>query len=606
MIIHSIPQRQLYGRALSIGISTDVTLDVVRLFHLWCSKSGYEWTVNRFKSVKQDIISYCAQDAMPSSPWIARNKRGYFKGSFGFLMKYAKQSTKCLHRVLTLLNMFGVVVSDCITSTQRNKFVQAVTTPSCATPERYLTLLGKACSRFRTNASLKPAIPFILHAPFEESREKRAVREVIDFFSTAEGIEFIKQDYVVLQPLMSLFGFPGPRFTDKTPYIGGVFCTQNPGLKARFFASPNLWLQHVLSPLGDKIYDIVKDMPWDCTFDQEKPDSIIQSHLRSGSICWSFDLSSATDRFPFDLQLHVLRSILSSPMCTKFIDFYERIQKMPYNFYGSPLIWERGQALGMYPSFGLFTLTHGLLLFALNGFKHDNKFFVLGDDMIILDAKLAEDYQAFLLECDVPFNKEKSISSNSIAEFAGKMYTSDRVKVIPKWKPLNKQNCLDMIKNWGQSLIPMFPKKHQDLLLRISELPYPYGCGFNPRGLTMDQRFEGFEDLLVPEEKNLEYSTNTRSLVMERILHNTDLRSNRRVHYLLSQIDLSTAFDKNTAERIKNQDIFFVPDFLPIMGKNIYTQNPDLNLPLVGKAKSSKSTQDRFSRILKDVANKLQ
>jgi len=594
----------LYGRALSIGISPIVTIDIVKSFITWCDKSGYEWTVNRFKSVKQDIINSVALGVKPSSTWISKNSRGNFTGSFGYLIRYANNSSKCLHRVLTLINIFHTVVSDGLIPSQIDKFVTAVTTSSDPTPKEYIDLINKSMRKFRTNKVPLAADPFITHAPFTDNRESRALREVIDFFSTREGIEFIKNHYEVLYPLNSIFGFDGPRFTGKPPYIGSVHCTQNVGLKARFFASPHLWLQHCLSPLGDMIYDVVKELPWDCTFQQDKPDDIIKSHLLHGKMAWSFDLSSATDRFPFDLQLTALESLLSHPISKKYISFYRAIQQMPYNFYGKSIIWERGQALGMYPSFGLFTMTHGVLLYALNGNIHDNKFFVLGDDMIILDAALAQKYQDFLSKCDIPFSKEKSIASNSIAEFAGKLYTGDKVKVMPKWKPINKLNCLDTITNWGQSIIPMFPKKHQKILYLISQLPQPYGCGFNPKGLTIDQRFEGFEDMLISKEQELEYSTDTRSLVMKRILHNTDLRLKLRM--LFPNINLADKTDKELSERLEKRGLFLIKEFLPIFGKNLYYQDPNLNLPLGGKAISSSRKSSRFMKILKDFAQKVQ
>lgn len=585
MITHSIPKGQVYGRALSIGIEPKVTISFVKDFYKWCDNSGIEWTVNRLKSIKQDVIQFYGLNQMPTTPWVARNSKGYLSGSNGYLMKYAKQSGKCLNKVLTLFNIITICVTDTVLISQHDKFSQAVTTPSDSTPDIYLSLIGDAAQDFKSNVCPRVNSPFALSAPMSSNREKRMVPEIVDFFSTREGMEFIKNDYEVLNPLMSIFGFPGPRFTGKVPYIGSVFCTQNPGLKARFFASPHLWLQHCLHPLGEEIYKIVENqLPWDCTFHQDKPDKIIQDHLFNNKICHSFDLSSATDRFPFDLQLHALQSIFTHPQMAKHISFYKKIQAMPYNYNGKPIVWERGQALGMYPSFGLFTMTHGLLLYALNGFKHNDMFFVLGDDMIILDDHLSLKYEEFLLTCDVPFSKDKSIASGLIAEFAGKKYTKKSVKVIPKWVPLNKQNCLDMIRGWGQSLIPMFPKKHQLLLMKLSVLPYPYGCGFNPEGRTLDERFIGFEDLLVPDNKNLEYSTNTKTLVLQRMLQ----YKYRTSHLLLEEnMKLATDLDKRNADRLMDQGLLRESWLYPIFGKNLYSQNPDLNLPLVGKDKDS-------------------
>jgi RNA-dependent RNA polymerase len=602
MISYAIPKRQLYGRALSLNIDSRVTCQFVKSFDTWCQNSGYEWTVARIKSIKQDLINYIAMGTLPSTPWVGKNRRGHFKGCLGYLFRYSRQSSKCFNRVLTLLNISTSVISDQTLSAQEHKFINAVTQESDPTPDIYLDLIGQIPVSYHCDTKPETPKPFEVSSYTTPSREKRILSEFAMFWRQPEAMRMFSHDYFmdVLWPaFQNLYGYRG---YSSEPYIGTIFCTQNPGLKGRFFASPHLWLQHSLKPMGKIIYNFVKDLPWDCTFDQDKPDSIVQQRLSKGETVYCFDLSSATDRFPFDLQLKCLRTLFTDPIMKKHIDWYETIQSFPYNFNGKPLKWARGQALGMYPSFGTFTLTHGMILYAMNGYKYNHEFFVLGDDVMILDQSLARQYQEFLHTCDIPFAPEKTVTSCTMAEFAGKVYTPQDCKHIPKWKSLSKSNILDTISTWGLDTIRYLPKKAQPLATAVAALPYPYGCGLNPLGLTLEERFEDFEDLLVPVEKELEFLTNYRSLVMSRYTHHSDLRF---INLLSRGLKTAEKADQALADKVlsKHPHLTMLKEMFPIMGKNLYSIDSELDLPLVGKEPSSQvfDQLDRYKRCLSDL-----
>jgi hypothetical protein len=603
LLKRNIPNKQLYIKAMSIGISKQFTLQFSLEVQRWETNSGIEWTVDRLKSIKQDLINYYDKSTLPQTPWVKRNRKGMLSGVLGYLFRYAKQSHKCFIRVLSLINIYTMYTFDEPREKDNKKFYDAVTTSGISTPSYYMDLITKHSRVFSTSRIPRNQDPFELSCT-TPNRATRMMLEPRSFFRTDKGVSTYIQFEDILSQSMSNYVSSGIASkmnllmgsnSSRPPYVGEICCTPNPGLKARFYASPHLWVQHVLQPLGEMIYDEVKSLPWDCTFDQCKPDVSIMSALSSGSFCYCFDLTSATDRFPFDLQLHTLKQVFTSTTVQHHIDLYDYLQKCPYNFNSEPLIWKRGQALGMYPSFGTFTLTHGMLLFALNNGIHDNQFFVLGDDVIILNAELAAKYEKFLIDSEIEYSPHKTITSNHIAEFAGHIYSSNSKCRIPKWKPITKENIIDQVKEWGMDIIKLLPKSVQNTVIRLSQFPEPYGAGLNPTGLSLDQRTEGLLDLFVPQEKTLGFATNFESKVLKKFLDTDD--------YLIQ----SKAFAaQSTASKY---DLYLDAIVLEhgiaisskIMGMNLYSIDPELGLVLDNKGSWNKQKSSNWAPSIRRV-----
>jgi hypothetical protein len=220
---------------------------------------------------------------------------------------------------------------------------------------------------------------------------------------------------------------------------------------------------------------------------------VIQKHLSEGKVCHCFDLSDATNYFPFALQHLVLQKLYGDgPLVRLFASICD---------HGAWLcpdkkwrVLSRGQAMGLGPSFPLFAATHGFLTESLLGRLWDNDFFILGDDLVILNDALASSYQKTLEDLGIPYSPTKTIVSNKLAEFAGLLIESDRVHRIPKWTWLNRANCVDLC-SARPDLISVLPPKKQWIVRWALSLPQPFGIGFNPKGQTLDQRCP--PDLLV-------------------------------------------------------------------------------------------------------------
>jgi hypothetical protein len=215
-----------------------------------------------------------------------------------------------------------------------------------------------------------------------------------------------------------------------------------------------------------------------------------------------------------------------------------------------------------------------MLLFALNNGIHDNQFFVLGDDVIILNKDLAMLYEKFLIDCEIEYSPSKTITSNSIAEFAGHIYSSKSKDRIPKWKPITKENVIDQVKEWGMDIIKLLPKSVQNTVQRLSQFPEPYGAGMNPHGLSLDQRTEGLLDLFVPVEKTLGYATNFESRVLRKFLIADDYLIQSKAFAAQS---IASKYDLYLDAIVLEHGIAISSK---VMGLNLYSIDPELGLVL--------------------------
>jgi hypothetical protein len=80
--------------------------------------------------------------------------------------------------------------------------------------------------------------------------------------------------------------------------------------KARVIAITNWWIQAAFKPLHDSLFNILKNINEDGTFDQDKPLDILLSKDLNSKI-YSFDLTAATDRLPMEIQRDILNIIYS-------------------------------------------------------------------------------------------------------------------------------------------------------------------------------------------------------------------------------------------------------------------------------------------------------
>jgi len=79
-----------------------------------------------------------------------------------------------------------------------------------------------------------------------------------------------------------------------------------PDRKSRIIAILDYWSQSAVKPLSDILFNILKGLPQDCTFNQNSP---LMKLTDDDEPYYSFDLKSATDRFPMSIQKLVIEQL---------------------------------------------------------------------------------------------------------------------------------------------------------------------------------------------------------------------------------------------------------------------------------------------------------
>lgn len=224
------------------------------------------------------------------------------------------------------------------------------------------------------------------------------------------------------------------------------------GTDLRDIAVPNRFIQNALVPCADRLYNLVRVLPKDATFDQDKFDILIQNRVNNENLYQgSVDLSKATDNLPlswgeyivFSLQKMftptseemTLFSIFGDPSTqasslkqkeadfrTSF-DLFRTVARANWEDEGYFVKWTVGQPLGSLPSFATLAITHNLLLESMAahlGLLH-SPYLVLGDDVVITNKKLRKRYIRELVSRGIPLSLHKSYEGR-LSEFAGKTY----------------------------------------------------------------------------------------------------------------------------------------------------------------------------------------
>jgi hypothetical protein len=461
------------------------------------------------KDLYVDFIRHTAGEQVVAS-WVARRPDGVPKGPFGALYDYAARGKKQGFASITLLRSYTRLMAKDATQQQMEKFISGVTASDLPLPCGIETGVKEAAHSIRERLVLGPANPYWTYRPSSEKRvpsiDGKTHPESTHWMTQWIDLHLSYYGQTVMRNFATIFkdlkGSWQPAYDSIGPHgsridtVGAIGLIQEPGFKLRAVANPNRVYQMALKPLGDGLYSLLERLPWDCTHDQTKAIPHVQKHLSSGKVVHSVDLSSATDYFPLSLQVCVLKTLVHSSN-RDYIGLFEYLSRAPWRLGKSTIRWTKGQPLGLYPSFASFALTHGLLLLHLNDGEHRNEFFVLGDDVVILNDRLFVKYVAALKELGCPVSETKSLNSNLMAEFAGKLITKVGVFPQPKWRNLSDDNFLDIIRLLGKRALLLCRPQQRKVAKAMWEIPdFVGGLGFNPRGIPLEDRYFNYLKLL--------------------------------------------------------------------------------------------------------------
>lgn len=620
MVLLHQRQGAVENRLFVIGIPKYAIKPFLRLLCKWEECSGVEWTIKRLKGLKVDLIR--SRDNLPPLTWIRKNRRGELAGVIGSLFRWAAINDRNFAKTIQAFMAYSFYVLPEVTKTQEDKFmsgINPVQQDDGLDNEFHRSFFKTVSSVLRTRRVAEQPRPLVT---YQGSPDKRAPRffgrtavsqdsrilDDLQLFWTSGGLRLYQDFRELYFPLLK--GLDERRdFLDQVyhhrnddvnkteyfPYGGEIHFLQEPGGKLRSIASPLRIHQEALRPLGLEIYRVIESLPWDCTFDQTRAIPHIQSCLSQRRKIHSIDLSSATDHFPLSLQMTALRALISKEDWIH-LDLFEKISRGKWKSPMGNLSWTKGQPLGLFPSFGAFTLTHGLLLLHLNHGRHDNDFFVVGDDVVILRDSLRDDYIAMLDRMACPWSPDKTITSDSLSEFAGKIVTSSMVIPQLKWRKISDENFLDICRLLGKKSRCLLSSRQKIVFDQVENCCSPFGLNFSRPGDNLVTMIERTMDLCQPVEHVLGSLMGLRKRIHNVVYNSSESFSKCELE------EISATFDEKV-KSVMCQTLFSNWDLCISIGLEGLSTLPEAlglspRLPLDAYSSVRKTTLERYERHL--------
>jgi hypothetical protein len=221
----------------------------------------------------------------------------------------------------------------------------------------------------------------------------------------------------------------------KPLWFGRLAFLKEPG-KIRVVAMVSLITQTLLHPVHEWIFERLRLIPTDGTYNQIKPVEALIRKLGKGRWIASYDLSAATDRLPISIQVELLKPLLGEKLASLWAYLlvsqpYGLPRKaVSYRRLGTDRVWYAvGQPMGALSSWALLALTHHAIvqLAASRAYPEMSGWFllyaVLGDDVVIADHSVAKEYLRIMGSLGVEISSAKSlVSCTSSLEFAKRTF----------------------------------------------------------------------------------------------------------------------------------------------------------------------------------------
>lgn len=207
--------------------------------------------------------------------------------------------------------------------------------------------------------------------------------------------------------------------------VGQLAFKEEAAGKLRIFAMVDFWTQNILAPLHRELFNLIKLIPNDGTFDQDASVKRSTSKSMSSGKAYSFDLSSATDRLPIIIQSYILDMILPLKIGKAWkallIDREYHIPEYGTEIKEGKVKYAVGQPMGALSSWAMLAVTHHFILqyasFLIGRRGWELNYEILGDDLVVFDTELADSYLEITRKLGVEINLSKSIVSPNRASF---------------------------------------------------------------------------------------------------------------------------------------------------------------------------------------------
>nr|QDH91427.1 MAG: RNA-dependent RNA polymerase [Mitovirus sp.] len=225
--------------------------------------------------------------------------------------------------------------------------------------------------------------------------------------------------------------------------LGKLGLKDEPAGKVRVFAMVDCITQWIFRPLHDRIFEILRLIPQDGTFDQERPLAHLSELGKQKVKLNSFDLSAATDRLPVTLQATLLSSLIGAHAANIWMVLlvsreYVLPRRASDSSGVSSIYYSVGQPMGALTSWAMLALTHHAIVqwaaFRAEVIKPGQWFSdyaVLGDDIVLANERVSFQYLLILKELGVEVGLAKSLESTKGALEFAKRFIVGSVNLSP-------------------------------------------------------------------------------------------------------------------------------------------------------------------------------
>lgn len=499
------------------GIPKRQAHEILNIIEKWERENGPEWTNSRIKDLRQWYETTLAGDPKPPK-WFKHSKEGMPLGiwKWVFNLKPAK--------ALGVLSLNTVFYEHKLTRTQEEKFLHGLAGNQSQNEDdldqrSLVRVTGLKLPKkmpqiqFPTVFDMTGSIP--VHDGRSTVRPESKLGEALKALRLSwESVPQVTFDFLDRQDLlgympMSVLGNEYQLELDRKhdECVGRVSVLQQPQLKARIVGNPNRVTQVTLEPLKEVYMTTARKLLSDVTHDQESGVHWAQTMLKQGIELAGSDLTSASDLLDVELSLKLVDRVFGFPEIQGYREYEKYFLEVSRSKWYCPSLnrevqWEQGDVLGTGPSFGLLTLTNNAA--AITSYMdaisegaidksipwHDC-FRVVGDD-IVMRSQLEPYYTRIIEDLGGEINHSKTLKSDRVAEFAGRVITSDRsyLKAVKYCEPSDNSFMSYVAQLGDQAKYLLMPKQRQvyNLLKEVPGIVVPgpwmpdsYGIGLGAR-----------------------------------------------------------------------------------------------------------------------------
>jgi len=396
----------------------------ISLVEFWISTQGASHTIKRIKFMRLCVTRFkCGEPILSNDLMIGLDKTG-FPTSILFMKPYVEscdpEHNRFIYTVLGLTRaMSGTGKIDYSSITAPFKGIYKTL------PAEFITQFVKdftlpfkedklSISGFFLNLKSGPLSgPAILKAHLATRFYTGRNLWALNILLGTEGMKWFKELFL------------GCRVNPDFRRNRKLYIISDPELKERVIAIFDYISQLAFEPFSKYLFGVLRQIPQDRTFTQ---DPVIRDK-REGERYHSLDLTSATDRFPIDLQVDLLEAIeRNSPRPFRGIGRAWKALMVNEPFLtpeGDLLYYKVGQPMGARSSWAAFTLAHHCVVqYAAHncGQYPFKEYILLGDGIVIYNDAVAEQYKLIISNLGVDCSPQKSHVSIDTYEFAKRWF----------------------------------------------------------------------------------------------------------------------------------------------------------------------------------------